>query len=255
MVTANRRRLAARSILCFQRQTYPDRELVIVDDGQEDLTPILEELPPEMVRYVRLEKNEANVLGRLRNLSLETATGDIMAQWDDDDWYHPERLERQFAAIARSGADACCLSGALMHLDTPEFFDHPYVGYLTDGVPGSIMHRRDADIRYPETRRAEDTEYLHQWLQRPYVQLPKSESHLFIRCFHGANTWEQKHFLTRMRNTPRDAAAYVWYRSVRRNLFLHPRFRLTPVAREAFEAYLSDSSDLGLFQTVPPTSA
>lgn len=247
MVTADRMPLVRRALLCYRRQTYPNKELVIVDDGRADLTPLLADLPRDEVVYLRLDKKPENVLGRLRNTALEAASGSFLTQWDDDDWYHAERIERQ-AATLMAGYDACSLSGALMHLDDPDFIHRPYVGYLKDGVPGSIMHRRDDTITYPEMRRAEDTVYLNAWRQRRYTKLPAEEVHLFIRCFHGANTWDRTHFLRRMRNTPRDLLAYGWYRHVRRDLFAHPRFRLDAAARAAFETYLEDSRSLDLLR-------
>lgn len=249
MVTADRPRLMRRSIRCYERQTYPNRELVVVDDGQTDLAPLLEPLPGE-VTYVTLDPDVNHVLGALRNVALDEASGTYLTQWDDDDWYHRTRLERQAAAL-NDGADACALHGTLMHLDAPEYFYYPYVGLLDDGVPGSIMHRRDSEARYPEIARAEDTAYLDHWLKRDYQLLSRSASYLFIRCFHGDNTWEQKHFLTRMRNTPRDAIAYVWHRYVRGNLFRHRRFQLSDPAWNAFETYLQDSAELDLFQHAP----
>lgn len=248
MVTADRRDLCRRSIRCFQRQTYPNRELVVVDDGDEDLAPVLADLPADQVRYVKLPKTPDNVLGHLRNVALENASGTFIAQWDDDDWYHAERLETQIEAL-QQGYDACSLHGALMHIDSSEYVCHPYVGYLDDGVPGSIVHRRDATIRYPEIRRAEDTVYLNAWREKRYTILPDAASHLFIRCFHGDNTWEKQHFLTRIRNTVPDALAYVWYRYIRNDLFQHPRFDLSEAAWQAFETYLNDSRELGLIDS------
>lgn len=253
MVTADRPHLMRRSVRCFQRQTYPHRELVVVDDGKTDLTPLLNDLPDEQITDVRLDPDTDHVLGALRNIALDHASGTYLTQWDDDDWYHEERLERQ-AAVLDQGADACALQGTLMHLDAPEYFYHPYIGLLDDGVPGSIMHRRNDEARYPELPRAEDTAYLDHWLEEDYRLLPPSESHLFIRCFHGDNTWGQKHFLTRMRNTPRDAVAYVWHRYVRGNLFAHRRFQLNDTAWSAFETYLEDSAELDLFRHAPVSS-
>jgi glycosyltransferase involved in cell wall biosynthesis len=250
MVTADRPHLMRRSVRCFRRQTYPRRELVVVDDGETDLSSVLAPLATDEVQYVPLDPDTNHVLGTLRNVALDAASGTYLTQWDDDDWYHAERLERQ-AAVLDDGADACALRGTLMHLDTPEYFRHPYIGLLEDGVPGSIMHRRDDTAHYPDLPRAEDTAYLKHWLEQDYRLLPTSQSHLFIRCFHGDNTWEQDHFLTRMRNTPRDAIAYVWHRYVRGNLYRHRRFQLSNAAWDAFETYLEDSTDLGLFDHAP----
>ena len=245
-VTADRKHLMKRAIRCFQNQTYENKELVIVDDGDQDLSDILSSLPSGQINYVKLEKKPENTLGKLRNRSLEEADGDFLVQWDDDDWYHPERISTQ-AQTLMDGYDACCLSGALMHLDEEPYIHHPYVGYLPDGIPGSIMHRADSDIRYPHTRRAEDTEYLNDWMEKRYMQLPDDYSHLFIRCYHGNNTWEKDHFLRRVRNNPKDAILYVWYKFLKNDLFEHPRFDLTEKQQKAFEKYLNDSTDLNLF--------
>lgn len=247
MVTADRPLLAQRAIRCYRNQTYENKELVIIDDGKADMEPLLVDLPPEEVVYIKLEKKPENTLGGLRNISLEAASGAFILQWDDDDWIHPERIEKQ-VRILQQGYDACALYGSIMHLDTPEFFRHPYIGYLKNGWPGSIMHRRDPRIRFPELRKAEDSVYLHQWMKRRFVRLPAEDSYLHIRCYHGNNTWDKKHFLTKMRNTFSDLVSYGWHRYIRHNLLLHSRFHLSARDREAFERYLQDSMELGIFK-------
>jgi len=247
MVTADRRELAQRAIRCYLRQTYPKTELVVVDDGTQDMTPVLDDVPDDELNYVKLAP-ENNVLGKLRNVALDHADGALITQWDDDDWYHETRVETQ-AAVLQSGYDACSLHGALMHIDDPEFMYNPYVGFLENGVPGTIMHRRDTSIRYPEMRRAEDSVFLDAWKKQRYTLLSDEHAHLFIRCFHGSNTWEKKHFLTRMRNTPRDLLLYGYHRFVKGDLFSHPRFRITDAAWTAFQRYVRDSVDFDLFDT------
>ena len=280
MVTANRANLARRAIQCYLQQTYPNKELVIIDDGQEDYAPVLADVPAGELRYIKLEPAPGQVLGMLRNRSLEEATGDFMAQWDDDDWYHPERIERQARVLmgdagfkglgsgddagaeegadvsagghesesVDDGTDACCLAGSLMHVDHPEYFDLPYVGYLPHGIPGTIMHRRNDTIRYPSERAGEDTTYLDYWLGKRYQKLPASEAGLFIRCFHGTNTWEMNHFVRRMRISPAKLMRYLFYRYVIRDLSKNPLFRLDEGVWRAFETYLAESRQLGLFR-------
>lgn len=249
MVTANRKHLMKRSIACFNKQSYPNKELVVVDDGEQDLSGVLEAVPENQLNYIKLDPSEDNTLGKLRNISLQEANGYYLVQWDDDDWYHPERISIQ-ASYLDDGHDACCLSGALMHLDTPEYVHHPYVGQLPEGIPGSIMHRNDPSISYPHTRRAEDTVFLKEWMDRKYIQLPDKYSYLFIRCYHGDNTWEKEHFLRRIRNSPVDLITYVWHKFVRGNLFNHPKFRLSDEAKEAFAMYLDDSKKFELVHSV-----
>ena len=174
------------------------------------------------------------------------ATGEfLIPQWDDDDWYHPDRITLQVNKL-QEGFDACALAGTLMHVNKDPYTNRPYIGLLPNGVPPTIMHRRDNSIRYPSLARTEDTVYVDAWLKKEYVQLPADDSYLYIRSFHGANTWEIDHFLRRMRNTPLDTIRFGWYKYVRRDMFAHPRFRLTPSMQAAFDLYLQDSQRFDL---------
>lgn len=246
MITANRGHLVRRSAQCFAAQTYGNRELVVIDDGDEDLRDILEHYAPGKHRYIRLDKKDGHTLGHLRNLGLKEARGEYIAQWDDDDWYHPERLQIQVQKL-EEGYDACCLQGTLMHLNVEPYLEHPYVGLLPNGVPGTIVHRNNPEARYPLERRGEDTTFLDFWKQRRYHILPREYSHLFIRCFHGNNTWEQVHFTRRIRNNFRDTLGYFWHANIRKDLFRHRRFQLSDTEKAAFQQYFVESRVLGLF--------
>ncbi len=251
MVTADRPVLAQRAILAYRQQTYPSTELVVLDNGAVPIRHLLGGLPPDEVRYEHVEKTPDLHIGALRNRSLELATGAFVApQWDDDDWSHPERLERQLRPLLDGGFDASLLAGTLMHVDDERYFDHPFVGTLRGGVPPTIVHRRDAAVRYPNLRRTSDTHYAEAWHGgHRTVVLPASESWLYVRYQHGGNLWEADHFLRRARNTPRDLLLWGWHRHVRQRPFAHPRFRLSPEARAAFEQYLSNSFRFDLFRS------
>lgn len=251
LVTADRPQLIKRALRSYQQQTYDHLELVVLDNGDSPVEDVVRsfELPGE-VRYLHVDSTPDMWIGGLRNRALEEATGDVVVpQWDDDDWSHPERIERQVSVLS-DGYDACTLQGTLMHVDDPEYFFHPFIGVLPDGVPPTIMHRRNADIRYPNIRRTSDTDYLHDWRERRYAILPREDSYLYLRYSHGDNLWETDHFLRRMRNTPTDFVRYLWHRYVRRDLFAHPRFQLIEQMEEAFEQYLADSFRYDLFDSV-----
>ncbi len=247
MVTADRPELCNRAILCFLNQTYPNLELVVLDNGKQSVENLLSDIPADRLIYKKLPWSSETVIGELRNVSLALATGEyIVPHWDDDDWYHPERIARQMRPLLEDGYDACTLAGTLVHVHSDDFFEHPFVGLLPNGVPPTVIHRRDAEIRYPELRRTSDTAYINSWRERNYCMLPADDAYLYVRYSHGDNLWEQDHFLRRMRNTPRDLLSYVYHKHIKRDLFQHSRFNLTTEAREAFDLYLQDSRKAGL---------
>lgn len=250
LVTADRPRLLRRAVRSFLRQSHPERELVVLDNGQHAIKAELSDVPAEQLQYERVPREDDHVIGSLRNRTLELARGEyVVPQWDDDDWSHPERLEKQ-VAVLEEGFDSCMLSGTLMHVDAPAYFNNPFIGLLKNGVPPTIMHRRDDLVRYPALRRTSDTVYSDVWRTRRYYQFPRDASYLHLRYFHGGNLWEQEHFLRRMRNTPLDLLLYGWYRYVRRDVLMHPRFRLDETGKQAFQEYLADSRAVGLFEHV-----
>jgi YVTN family beta-propeller protein len=112
MPTYNRRHFVAKAIELFQRQEYPNRELIILDDGDEPV----EDLAPddETIRYVRLAERQS--IGQKRNIGCQAARGPIIAHWDDDVWVAPWRLSYQVAALIENEADLCGLDN-LLHYD------------------------------------------------------------------------------------------------------------------------------------------
>jgi len=243
MVTANRLAIAKRAVECFKSQSYPNKELIIIDDGSQDYSPILAGIPSSDFCYHRIEKKEGTYLGQLRNISLDKANGDILAQWDDDDWYHPDRLSIQVSQLT-DGIKACTLSKTLMHINSTEHQESPFLGGLKSGVPGTIVHFRNDDIRYPNIKKAEDTEYLNEWTKQGYFKLADEYAYLFLRSFHGSNTWDMEHFVRRMRNSPLKWVRYMWHKHVLKDLSQLPGVRLDDKSKEAFSMYKMDSEFL-----------
>lgn len=246
IVTADRKELLKRSLHSYKNQTHQNKEVVVVDNGHERVDDLLKDFNSDEVRYIRVEPSPDNILGDLRNISLEKATGDFLTCWDDDDWFHPERIEIELKTL-KQGYDACCLTGNLFHIDTEKFMDHPYRGALPNGSPSSIMHRRSSEIKYPSLRREEDTVYLDKWRdEKKYKSLDLSYSYLFVRVFHGTNVSGKKHFLRRLKNTPASWLQYIWHAKIKNNIFDHPKFDLTRKERESFRLFMADSKKFGL---------
>lgn len=246
IVTADRKNLLKRSLHSYRRQTHSNKELVIVDSGMEPVDSLLTDFDSSELKYIRLEPSPEYVLGDLRNISLEHATGDYLTCWDDDDWFHPKRIEVELQVL-KQGYDACCLTGNLFHIDTAEFMKHPYRGSLPNGSPSSIMHRKNDEIRYPSLKREEDTVYLNKWRRKKrYKSLDLSYSYLFVRVFHGSNVSSKKHFLRRLKNTPVSWIQHTWHAKIKDDIFGHPKFDLTEKEKESFHLFMEDSRKFGL---------
>lgn len=84
-------------------QTYPNLELVITDDGStDDTVSILKEYAARF-KHIRLLTDGPNV-GYVKNFERGclAAKGDFIALCDQDDWWHPQKIEKLVAAIGNA---------------------------------------------------------------------------------------------------------------------------------------------------------
>jgi glycosyltransferase involved in cell wall biosynthesis len=227
MVTADRVDLARRAVQCFVQQAHAERELVVVDDGTADYLPLLRAAEAfASVTHVKLPNHDRRTLGELRNIAIEAAKGDWCIQWDDDEWYHPERISRQLAVAVASGVGASALRWTLMKVPTGSgtLQFRTRTGIAT---PGTLLFKR-TDLRYPHLARNEDGVFLRNVRREiGLAVLERESSHLFVRVFHGSNTWDERHFLRRLWRTPVDAVDYAFSRFVLKDVTRHHAFQLT----------------------------
>lgn len=203
MVTHGRVRLARRAFESFAAQTHGRKELVVVSDGPLHVRlALLEHAARLGLGNLRLITPEGprRTLGALRNLAMEKARGEILCQWDDDDWSHPERLARQLDLLRGEGAAAAFLAEHLQFFEDSRelaWLDWRRAAAGSRLHPGTLMLRRDASLRYPEegpeSRRGEDTALLGKLAASRPIAILADEPWLYLYTYHGANTFGRDH--------------------------------------------------------------
>jgi glycosyltransferase involved in cell wall biosynthesis len=92
-------------------QTYPNIELLIVDDGsptpvESALSDVSLQGPTESTRTVEFIRHETNRgANAARNTGIDAASGEYIAFLDDDDYWLETKLEKQVAAFEAAGPD------------------------------------------------------------------------------------------------------------------------------------------------------
>ncbi|MET0553825.1 MAG: glycosyltransferase [Vicinamibacteria bacterium] len=205
VVTHDRLALAKRAIRAYAAQTYPHRELVVVTDGSARYRAALQRYADAIgcpsFRLVGVDEPGSS-LGRLRNLSLDAAEGDVVCQWDDDDCCHPDRLAVQLETMARADGRACFMTDHLQFLESERLMT--WVDWTLGGregreqlLPGTLMAYRDRRFRYPEegafARQGEDTMYLYALCDAVPVVPLRHQGHLYLYTYHGRNTFSKEH--------------------------------------------------------------
>ena len=88
----NRYDMARRAVESVLAQTLTDYELILVDDGSTDDTPLIEEEYPGRIDFIRIPHGGVSAA---RNAGIMRAAAPWIAFLDSDDLWLPEKLERQ----------------------------------------------------------------------------------------------------------------------------------------------------------------
>jgi glycosyltransferase involved in cell wall biosynthesis len=89
--TYNRSHLIGSTIETVLGQTFPDLELIVVDDGStDDTSSVVQGFADPRLRYLPVSNRER---GAARNFGLSQAAGEYVVFLDSDDEFHPTHLE------------------------------------------------------------------------------------------------------------------------------------------------------------------
>ena len=145
--TYNSADFIADTLASVQQQTYPNWEVILVDDGSTDITLAIAQNIAQTDHRIRIFKNPTNSgTGVTRNNALHHCQGNYIAFLDADDVWKPNKLERQlqfmqeqqqpftfsfYECIDEAGNPLHKLVEAPRNLPYRQLFFCNYVGNLT----------------------------------------------------------------------------------------------------------------------------
>jgi glycosyltransferase involved in cell wall biosynthesis len=183
LVTRDRPGFFPQALRCFAAQDYPNKELVVVDDGDIPVDALCDGV--QGVTYVRLKTRTPT--GSKLNVGVEIARGDILQKLDDDDYYGPAFLSTAAARLRSTrGSDAlvvwCCFAVLIAGERRLYFSGH---GWSTGGT---LCFRRALWRRHPfrDMYASSDSWFIRD--NKPaIVRVCAPGQYMVVR--HGANTW------------------------------------------------------------------
>lgn len=195
--TPHHYKLAQRAIVCYLQQTYLSKELVIINTGKPLFNSggyaslsSLEEAKKinisalQTIREIHV-KQEKQTLGELRNISMKEAKGDLLLQWDDDDWYSPERITFQVTNFVPGKINILSRQYRL-NLLNGNWGLVDASGWPMGGIVGTMLHERTSQ-EYPPLSKGEDSAFIRQF----HVHCQDNPPEIYVRMYHGNNTWDK----------------------------------------------------------------
>ena len=115
--TYERKRLLQETLDAILGQTYPNLEVIVVDNVSEDGTEtFVKDLADPRIRYVRNANH--GIIAANRNLGIRLARGKYVALCDDDDLWLPTKVERQAAVMEARPAVGLSYCNAVVFNET-----------------------------------------------------------------------------------------------------------------------------------------
>jgi glycosyltransferase involved in cell wall biosynthesis len=185
LVTRDRPGFVRQALRCFAAQTYPNREMLVVDDGAVSVKALCAGVP--RVRYHRLLT--ATSTGTKLNLGIALAGGSILQKWDDDDFYGRQFLSLGVKHLLADGRRRtlvtwCCFAVAIAGDPKLYFSGH---GWNTGGA--MCFHRslwEEGPFR--DYYASSDSCFIRDHRPR-IVRVCAPEQYVVVR--HGQNTWQR----------------------------------------------------------------
>ena len=110
----NRYNYLLNAITSIQNQTYDDYEIIVVNDGSTEDGYKSNELK-NISKVIHIDRNNTPNWGgsrpAVRNYGISQASGDLIAFLDDDDYWLPNKLERQISAMKEKNIGYSCTDG------------------------------------------------------------------------------------------------------------------------------------------------
>jgi glycosyltransferase involved in cell wall biosynthesis len=115
--TYNRPEMLAGCLRSILNQTYPNVEIIVVNDGGADVKKIIESLNQQN-KITSLEHHANRGMAAARNTGIAVAKGKYIAYLDDDDSYLPHHIETLVSFLENSDCKAAYTDAHRAHIKT-----------------------------------------------------------------------------------------------------------------------------------------
>ena len=128
---------ALQAIDCYASQTYPNKELIILDD--EDAPTF--QRAPQGCRYSRIAGDAQMTIPEKRNRLCTLSNGEYIWHLDSDDWSASGRMMLQIELLDASRRSVCGFSSMIFHVEsTNDVFE--YTSHRDYALGTSLCYRK-----------------------------------------------------------------------------------------------------------------
>jgi glycosyltransferase involved in cell wall biosynthesis len=189
-ITSHRPSMLIKAIVAFDKQNYPNKELVVSFPNDDMATKelLIDITGLSNLNIIQLEHNPQDSLGHIRNQAIAKSEGEFVCIWDDDDLYFDDRISHQYNNMQskRKYFQACILTTITLYdaISQRAYLSSPYKW------GGSLLCRKDLLLTYPyeDKNMAEDAYLIKSLDQKDFLHKISDTPFLYGFVYHGTNT-------------------------------------------------------------------
>ena len=171
-----------RTIEGFLDQTYPNKELIIINNPRSQFEASSVTIP----KYdnVHLYDTPSQfTAGQCRNYGISKTNGQILAQYDLDSWHHKNRLEYQVSSLVENSAHMSILTRTLLFSGINGRLS--YYSNNKNLMLNSMVFIRPANIDYPDVEKQEELGLLNKFRIAKYNIISIDKPDMVCKLYHG----------------------------------------------------------------------
>jgi len=113
----NSEKFIRESIKSVLNQTYKNIEIIVIDDGSDDSSPLILQ---EFSGFLTVLNQKNSGAGSARNAGLEASNGEYIAFLDSDDYWDPDKISKQLNLILHEKLDLVYCGGKIIEKNSNE---------------------------------------------------------------------------------------------------------------------------------------
>lgn len=183
-ITGHRPIILQRAIVCFEKQDYPNTELVISYPEDDLLTKtVIDQIEfNSNIKMIRIERigEEDPIL--TMNIAILAATGKYICIWNHEHWHHVNRISDQYRVLRRSTFKA----SILMHVLLFDFKNkHTYQSNYSNWQETLLCEKQlMLQASYTDIERTDDSPVIHFLSSRNVLYHISQAPHLYIYVYY-----------------------------------------------------------------------
>jgi glycosyltransferase involved in cell wall biosynthesis len=201
LLTHNRLEYCKTAIESFLSQTYENRKLIIINNGNptyfRHVQDFIDFQDTDKIEHHFFLRKINTTIGELRDYGLaKCSNADYVCTWDDDDFYSKTRIESGVFWLEKTNSDMVMFSNFFVKIK-----DLKHKATNRNGLESSLMFKYQEGLHYPFLFKREDTVFVEELLKIGYKKYVIDNSHEdYTYNFHGQNTCDFNHFMAIIKN-------------------------------------------------------